>query len=441
MNGSGGKRQTGGLTFLRSFTSTVDCRLGSIMSTLKLQPDGGARHAGHLRVLNLERVLEVAMERPGSFTRSELIDATGLSGPTVGTLAGDLISRGVFRNLGIGPSSGGRRPAFMEFNADHGYVAGIDLGPTRTRLAVANLRGERLAHRIVPTPSGLEPASMLSRLSASLRTLMREANAPADRLLAVGAGAPGPVERDTGVVTIAPNIPGWSGVPMRDILQRTLGAPVLVENDVNLAVLGEHWQGAARGHDTCAFIFVGTGIGAGILIDGELHRGHHSMAGEIAVMSMGPQYTNVDYGSRGCLETLAGLEALAGRWPRGAHGDPEQWMAALFEASQAGDPTARQAVVETAGLLAIAVANVAALLDPSLIVLGGSLIAQGEPLVAEVRATTERITRTPLKIVVSALGKEAPLCGALLVASTEARRQVRLRLRATHAGTRVHSDL
>jgi glucokinase len=259
--------------------------------------------------------------------------------------------------------------------------------------------------------------------------LMKEANAPIDKLIAVGAGAPGAVERDTGVVTFAPNLEGWSRVPMRDLLERALGAPVLVENDVNLAILGEHWQGAARGHDTCAFIFVGTGIGAAILIDGELHRGHHFMAGEIAVMCMGPQYLDTDFGSRGCLETLAGLKALAARWPRGAKGDPAQWMADLFEAAKAGEPRARKAVEETANLIGIAVANVGAVLDPSLIVLGGSLIAQGEPLVTEVRKVVERIARAPLEIVVSALGKDAPLCGSLLMAATEARRQVRQRLR------------
>ena len=196
---------------------------------------------------------------------------------------------------------------------------------------------------------------------------------------------------------------------MRDILERALGAPVLVENDVNLAVLGEHWQGAARGHDTCAFVFVGTGIGAGILIDGELHRGHSFMAGEIAVMCMGPQYAAVDYGTRGCLETLAGLQALAGRWPRGAKGDPEEWMAELYKAAEAGDQAARRAVDETATLIGIAVANVAAVLDPSLVVLGGALMAQGGPLVAEVRKVVERIARAPVELAVSALGKDAPL--------------------------------
>jgi predicted NBD/HSP70 family sugar kinase len=392
-------------------------------------PDAGARHAAHLRGLNLERVLGVAMERPRSFTRAGLVEATGLSAPTVGSLAAHLIGTGLLRDLGTGPSSGGRRPAFMEFNARHGYVAGIDLGPTHTRLAVADLRGEPLAHRIVPTPLHRSPAALLGRLASSLRTLMREAQAPADRLLAVGAGAPGAVDRDRGIVSLAPNLEGWTRVPMRDVLETALEAPVLVENDVNLAVLGEHWRGAARGHETCAFVFVGTGIGAGVLIDGELHRGHHFMAGEIAVMCMGPQYVDVDFGSRGCLETLAGLKALAGRWPGAAQADPARWVADLFEAAQRGDREARKAIHETARLIAIAVANVGAVLDPSLVVLGGALFAQAEPLIHEVRTIVGRIGRAPLEIVLSALGKEAPLAGSLLVAAKEAREILRRQLR------------
>ena len=396
--------------------------------TLRPADDGGARHAAHLRGLNLERVLNVALDREGTFTRAELIEATGLSAPTVGSLAADLIRSGVVKDLGTGPSSGGRRPLFMELNARHWYVAGIDVGPTRTRLAVADVRGSRIADRIVETPSGVAPEVLLQRMAAALKVLMRDAGAAEDRLIVVGAGAPGAVESITGTVSFAPNLKDWTKVPMRDILERALGAAVLVENDVNLAVLGEYWQGAARGHDTCAFVFVGTGIGAGIIIDGALHRGHSFMAGEIAVMCMGPQFVGVDYGTRGGLETLAGLQALAGRWPSGARGDPAQWMADLFAAAEDGDAEARRAVDETATLIGIAVANVAAVLDPSLIVLGGAIMAQGGPLVAAVRKVVERLARAPVELVVSALGKDAPLCGCLLVAATEARKQVRLRL-------------
>jgi glucokinase len=391
----------------------------------------GSGDAGHLRRLNLQRVLAVVMSQPSPFTRAELIEATGLSAPTIGSLVSHLVRSGVVRDLGTGPSRGGRRPAFMEFNARHGFVAAIDLGPTRTRLAVADLRGERLAHKVIPTPAGLPPEAALGQLAESLRALLREAEAPAERLLAVAAGAPGAVDHRQGVVAFAPNLAGWTKVPMREILEQALGTTVIVENDVNLAVLGEHWRGAARGHDTCAFIFVGTGIGAGILIDGAVHSGHHFMAGEIAVMCMGEQYLNIDYGSRGCLETLAGLKALSARWPGADGRDPAEWLAELFDAAQSGDARARQAVEETARLIGIAVANVVAVVDPSLIVLGGALFAQAEPLVHEVRNVVSGIARAPIEVVESALGKEAPLWGGLLVAMTEARGRLRHRLRET----------
>lgn len=372
------------------------------------------------RGYNLERVLSVAIACPGPFTRAELIEATGLSGPTVGVLASQLTARGLTSDLGTAPSRGGRRPSLMEFNARYGFVAGIDLGPTRTRLAIADLRGDRLAHRIIPTPSTLTPAAALTEIAAAVRHLMAEADVPPDRLLSVVAGAPGVVDLDRGIVVLAPNLKGWSAIPMRDCLEQALGAPTFVENDVNLALLGEHWKGAARGHDTCAFLFVGTGIGAAVLIDGKLHRGHHFMAGEIAVMCMGPEYVNVPYGTRGCLETLAGLHALAARWPEAARGDPDSWLPRLFDAARAGNAKAGQAIEETATLLGIAAANIGTVVDPSMLVLGGALFANAGPLVGRITEVVTRISRAPIEIGLAALGKEAPLTGCLLLAATRA---------------------
>jgi len=402
----------------------------AVTTQLRASSETRGGTAGHLRQQNLERILSVVIDRAEPFTRAELIEATGLSAPTVGSLASDLIRIGLVKDLGVGPSRGGRRPSFMEFNARHGYVAGIDLGPTKTRLAVADLRGEQLAHHVMPTPVDLGPGALLTRVAGSVRALLKQAQIPADRLLAVGAGAPGVVDRDRGMdVALAPNLKGWSNVPMAAILRRALGVPVVVENDVNLAILGEHWRGAARGHDTCVFVTVGTGIGAGMLVERELHRGHHFLSGEIGLMCMGPQFVDQDFGTRGCLETLAGLKALALRWPRARNRDTEGWVADLLEAAERREAKARAAVVEEAVLIGIAVANLTLVLDPSLIVLGGALVTQGEPLVQEVRRIVSRIVPTPTDIVVSALGKEAPLWGSLLVATREAHERLRQRLR------------
>jgi predicted NBD/HSP70 family sugar kinase len=391
---------------------------------------GEIRYAAHLRELNLERVLAVAMDRPGPFTRAELIEATGLSAPTVGTLALSLIRSGLLTDLGTGPSRGGRRPSTMELNTRYGFVAAIHLGPARTWLAVADLRGEILERRAVETPQQVGPAALLSRVAAHLRQLLRDLAVPTDRLLAIGSGAPGVVDRERGmVVALAPNLNGWSRVPMGTLLRRALKAPVLVENDVNLAILGEHWHGAARGHDNCAFITIGTGIGAGIMIGGRLHHGHHYLAGEIALMCMAPEYVETDFGSRGCLESLAGLRALSDRW---SHSEPENedsWVGALLAAAKSGDPLARKAVHETMTLIGMAIANLSVVLDPSMIVVGGPLFSKGPSLIEDVRRIVSRIVPMPAQIVVSALGEEAPLIGSLLVASIEARERLRRQLR------------
>jgi predicted NBD/HSP70 family sugar kinase len=286
-------------------------------------------------------------------------------------------------------------------------------------------------------PESLSPTSV-SRVAISLKTLLREIKVPEDRLLAVATGAPGAVDRERGIVQLAPNLKGWSRVAVGEILGSSLGAPVTVENDVNLAVMGEHWRGVARGHGTCAYITVGTGIGAGILVDGELHRGHHSLAGEIALMCMGPQFVNRDFGARGCLESLTGLRALAGRWSRGNGLPPEAHVRRILEAAARNDRRARRIIKEVATLLGIAATNLSVVLDPSLIVFGGAIVAQNQVFVDEIRRIVARIIPAPPEIVVSALGKEATLWGCLLLATSQARSRLRERLKVREKRRGAH---
>lgn len=387
--------------------------------------------AAHLRRLNLDRVLSAAMARPGAFTRAELIEVTGLSAPTVGSLASFLIRAGLLVDLGAGPSRGGRRPSRMQFNARHGFAAGIDLGPTRTRLAIADLRGELLARRIVATPAFKTPVELLTTLANELRALLRESDVPPARLLAVAAGAPGVVDPDKGVVGLSPNLPGWSQVPMAEILADALRTTVVVDNDVNMAVLGEHWKGVAHGHDTCAFLSFGTGIGAGILLKGELYHGHHFLAGEIGLMCMGPQYVGEETAARGTLEAITGLRALKARWKGDAPSNGD-WIAGLFCASRSGDARAREILDEAATFIGIATANVCSVLDPSLVVLGGALLAGGA-LLEPVRGIVSRFIPMPAMIVTTSLDKDAPLWGSVLVATKEARERLRQQLGRSRA--------
>jgi predicted NBD/HSP70 family sugar kinase len=399
-----------------------------MITRLSPRAETEARNARHLRHLNLERLLAAAMERSEPFTRAELTEATALSAPTVGTLTVQLIRNGLIRHLGTGPSRGGRRPSFMEFNARYGFVAGLVVDPQRTRVALADLRGDRLAARHWPTPTNLAPA--IAKIAGWLKALMGEAGIAPDKLLAVAVAAPGAVDHARGVVVeLVPDLKGWEQMPVAEMLRDALdGVPVVIENDVNLAILGERWRGAARGHHTCAFIYIGTGVGAGIVINDELHRGHHFMAGEIGLMCMGAQYLADKDKTVGSLEGLASLKALGSRWNAPGAGGPSR-KADVFAAAQKGDKKARKLIDDAAQLVGIATTNLVLTLDPSLVVLAGPVF-EHEDFLSEVRQVVARITSSPPEIALAKLGEEASLWGSLLLATTEARASLRQRLRA-----------
>jgi predicted NBD/HSP70 family sugar kinase len=398
---------------------------------LKAVPEAEARHPSQLRQVNMDRVLAAAIARPGPLTRAQITAATRLSPPTVGSLSAALVKLGLLSELGRGPSTGGRPPHSVQFNARFGLVAGLVLEEATTRLAVADLSGETIVQAEMATPPDAGPEPMLAWIAGTTRSLLSDERVPPGRpLLAVAVGLPGAVDRARGtVVGLMPGFRSWEGLPVRASLERQLRAPVVVENDVNLAVLGEHWRGAAQGHDTCVFISLGVGIGAGILIGGELHRGHHSLAGEIAVMCMASESVAGDFGSRGWLETLVGLDTIVRRWRPDATGDPREQARALLQASRDGEARALQALDEAATLIGMAAAHVSLVIDPSLLVLGGPLLANDGELLERVRAVVSRINPRPPKVVVSALGEQAMLTGSVLVATQEARGRLRRRLR------------
>jgi predicted NBD/HSP70 family sugar kinase len=237
------------------------------------------------------------------------------------------------------------------------------------------------------------------------------------------------VDRERGtVVGLMPGFRSFENLAVGAYLEKLVEAPVVVENDIKLAVLGEHWRGAAQGHDTCVFISLGVGIGAGILIGGELHRGHHSLAGEIAVMCMASEFLARDFGTRGCLETLVGFDTIVGRW-QPARGDQPDVARALLRAAQAGEEAAVRALGDAATLIGIAAANLSLVIDPSLLVLSGPLVGNGGEVLERVRGVVSQVIPRPPKVVCSALGDGAMLAGSLLVAAQEARGRLRQRLR------------
>jgi len=378
----------------------------------------------------MDRVLAASMARPDPLTRAELSAATGLSAPTVGGLVAELVRIGLLRERGRGPSTGGRRPRALEFNAQYGCVAGVVLEGRTTRFALADLTGKTLATTEAPTPAAHAPERLLRWMSDHVRALVTSAQLPPGKgLLAVTTALPGAVDRERGsVVGLMPGFRSWENLAVGAYLGGLVGAPVVVENDVNLAVLGEHWRGAARGHDTCVFLSLDVGIGAGILIGGELHRGHHSLAGEVAVLCMAPEHVARDFGSRGCFETLAGLDSVLRRWRSDMPGELRQQASELLRAVRSGDLEAQRVLDDAATLIGMAASHVSVVIDPSLLVLSGPLVAAGGEVLERVRGVVARIIPRPPRVVCSELGDQAMLAGSLLVATNEARDRLRQRL-------------
>jgi glucokinase len=318
--------------------------------------------------------------------------------------------------------------------AGSGFVAAVDLGGTKILAAIVAPDGRIVAR--AKKKSGAkshDPGPVIDRIADSVREASAAAGLALDAVQAIGIGAPGPVSRDTGVVAVAVNL-GWHDVPLRSELERRVGRPVAVENDVRLAVLAEQVAGSGQGAESLIGVWPGTGIGGGVIVHGKIVTGSTNSAGEIGHMTIKAGGPLCACGARGHLEALASRTAIV-RWmvKRVERGDstlltdligPDLTRATsgdLAEALRRGDKLTVAAIGRSAKYLAIGIASVANLLNPEVVVLGGGLVeALGEPFVEQIRRQLKGrpmlASTDPLRIVRSALGDDAGIVGAALVA-------------------------
>jgi glucokinase len=297
-------------------------------------------------------------------------------------------------------------------------VAAIDLGGSHFSSVLADERGRFVARAASPIRGDEGPEPILGMIADAIEELLKRQHASREDLRAVALAVPGLVDPETGSVGGAANLAGWIDVPVAQMLRRRLPVAVRVENDVNLAALGEMWQGAGRGRRHLLFVAPGTGIGAGVIIDGKLYRGAHRFAGEIGYSCPGPEHLEEDYGLLGRLEALASGPGLLRRARQrlGERLPADATARDVFAMARAGDAEAIALCEETATLIGIAVGNAVAVLDPEMIVFGGGLSREGEALLSRVREVVYRIVPVKPEIVVSALGEDAQLYGAVLMA-------------------------
>jgi glucokinase len=369
-----------------------------------------------MRRLNALRILD-AVRRHGPISRASLARRSGLSPPAVSALVDDLIDRwGLLREIGQDVSTGGRRPTLVKFAEDYGCVVGLDLGSTAIRYALADLSGTVIARTEEPIDHPI-PDRLVEQMAAGIRRLLPEGERRPP-LLAIGIGAPGMTDVEKGIVIEAANLRGWTGVPLRDLMACRFGVPVAVDNDVNMAVLGEYWLGCAQGQANFVFVALGRGVGAGIMIDGRLHRGSQWYAGEISHLLLDYKRWRRNFGAQGYLEQQVGAKAIERNWRRASRRarTTEPDLAALFSAARRGAPAASRVVNDVAVMLGVAIANLATTLDPALVVFGGGVGRVGEQLLEPVRKVVSRIVPNQPVIKVTALDGHAQLLGSVLSA-------------------------
>lgn len=272
-------------------------------------------------------------------------------------------------------------------------ILGIDLGGTKILTAVANAQGKMLSrdHSITPAKEGQE--AVLNSILESVNRALDQAHIAAADLTAIGVGAPGLSNPETGILFTSPHLPGWKDVPLRDIIEKQLGRKAFLINDANAAAVGELYFGAGRGARNFIYITVSTGIGGGIIIDGKIYTGSAGTAGELGHMVIDDEGPQCDCGNNGCWETLSSGTALARearrRIKEGAATSILKYTdeniekinaEAIHEAAQAGDKLANELIAWSAYYLGIGLANLINIFNPEVIVIGGGLSNIGDML-------------------------------------------------------------
>ncbi|MES2179602.1 MAG: ROK family protein [Gemmatimonadota bacterium] len=315
------------------------------------------------------------------------------------------------------------------------FIVGVDLGGTNIAAGAMSVDGTKhLAMRSIPTNASVGDEGVAERIAGVVQSVILETiektGASSRDFIGIGIGAPGPLDRERGIVLVAPNL-GWKDFPLRDRIQDRLNLPATLDNDANCATFGEWWQGAARGGRNVVGLTIGTGIGGGLILDGALYHGSSDMAGEIGHTTIDLNGRHCKCGNYGCLEAYASASAIATRArevlvrdemgsiiPLLVNGKVEDITAAIvYEAARQGDQVASEIVRDTAKYLGAGVANLLNVFNPDIVVLAGGVAAAGDALFVPLRVEVRRRAFSPavraVKIIPGELLGTAGVVGAV----------------------------
>ncbi|TNH23062.1 ROK family protein [Micromonospora orduensis] len=377
----------------------------------------------HVRLLRLLR-------DEGAVSRAELGDRLQMPRPRLLAELDRLVALGYVAEAGLAASRGGRRSTLVELNPNLRFAA-VDLGASSMDVEVVNGRLEPVAHYAEPADIRNGPKVTLQRVNELLHKA--RVDGAYERLDAVGIGVPGPVSFRDGVPVSPPIMPGWDRFPVRELLSREHGCPAVVDNDVNIMAIGERHGGVAHSVDDFLFVKIGTGIGCGIYLTGEVYRGTDGCAGDIGHIQVDSHGPMCSCGNIGCLEALFSGAALAkdataaarsGASPALAERLTQRGVVTALDVAEGaveGDVTCIQLIRDGGRRVGGVLAGLVSFTNPSMIVIGGGLAQLGHILLAEIRSVVYRrslpLATGNLPVVLSELGGRAGVAGAAVLAS------------------------
>jgi glucokinase-like ROK family protein len=404
----------------------------------------------NVRNFNKHAAVDLIRFAGKGLSRTDLAEEMGLTKAAVTLIVNDLITHGIIIETESRTTSSGRPPVVLEINPDYGLVAAIDMGAMHLSAALADFSARILEEVELPFRIADGPEKCLAEADRVLLELLARRNlTPAD-LSGIGIGVPGPVIAEQGTVMAPPIMPGWDRFPIRVTLEEKWKTSVTLNNDAELGALGEWAYGAGRGERNLAFIKVGSGIGAGLIINRQIYGGTTGSAGEIGHLTVDENGPLCACGNHGCLEAFAGGHAIAsqacslvasGKRTLLSEKDIDSLSALdVAEAARRGDLPSQEIIKHSGRYIGIAIAGLINLFNPSTVIIGGGVAQVGDLLTTPIRqAVRERSLRASehgVKITTAMLGRRSSLIGALVQAINTAIHET---IERKSPGSRNHS--
>ena len=359
----------------------------------------------------------------GPVSRAQIARESGLSKPTVSQALAALERGKLVREAGR--TSGGKGPTALlyELNPKAGWVVGIDVGRDRVRAAIADLTGDFIARR--DERARVRSAdTLLGQIGEISHGLAADAGIRWRQVTSAAVASPGVLEPSRGKVVLAHNLPGWGRSGLVEALREELGTALTFENDVNLATVGEQWRGLGKGVQNFVFLHVGTGVGMGLVVNGQLFRGAHGAAGEVGYLPLATADPHDPENLRhGALEGAVGAAGVVGL-ARTLGMKPPLTPKKIFASARKGEVRARKVVELVADRIALAIAAVIPVVDPELVILGGGIGGNGDLLLERIDRELRSLSPFHPRIEISSLGEDAELNGAVATALHEAQDQL-----------------